>query len=103
MSLVTNIGPKPNVMDETPEACRRIKVQQPILTNAELEKIREIADPHFKSKTLRMLFRVAEGPDGLGAAVDGVCQQAADAINGGHKVLILRGWGGKPAWAPAPS
>ena len=60
MSLVTNIGPKPNVMEEAPESCRRIKVQQPILTNSDLEKIREIADPHFKSKTLRMLFRVAD-------------------------------------------
>jgi glutamate synthase (NADPH/NADH) large chain/glutamate synthase (ferredoxin) len=59
MSLVTNIGPKPNLMDESPESCRRIKVQQPILTNADLQKIREIADSHFKSKTLRMLFRVA--------------------------------------------
>ncbi len=103
MSLVTNIGPKPNVMDETPEACRRIKVQQPILTNAELEKIREIADPHFKSKTLRMLFSVAEGPDGLGAAVDGVCQQASDAIKEGYKFLILSDRGVNEEWAPIPS
>jgi glutamate synthase (NADPH/NADH) large chain len=103
MSLVTNIGPKPNVMDETPEACRRIKVQQPILTNAELEKIREIADPHFKSKTLRMLFRVAEGPDGLGATVDSVCQQASDAIKEGYKFLILSDRGVNEEWAPIPS
>src|SRR5213593_1059099 len=103
MSLVTNIGPKPNVMDETPEACRRIKVQQPILTNADLEKIREIADPNFKSKTLRMLFRVAEGPDGLGAAVDGVCQQASDAIKEGYKFLILSDRGVNEEWAPIPS
>ena len=53
-------------MHETPEACRRIKVQQPILTNADLEKIREIGDPHFKSNTLRMLFRVADGSGAWG-------------------------------------
>ncbi len=103
MSLVTNIGPKPNVMAETPEACRRIKVQQPILTNAELEKIREIADLHFKSKTLRMLFRVAEGPDGLGAAVDSLCQQASDAIKEGYKFLILSDRGVNEEWVPIPS
>ncbi len=103
MSLVTNIGPKPNVMDETPEACRRIKVQQPILTNADLKKIREIADPHFKSKTLRMLFRVAEGPDGLGAAVDGLCQQASQAIKDGYKFLILSDRGVNQEWAPISS
>jgi len=103
MSLVTNIGPKPNVMAETPEACRRIKVQQPILTNADLEKIRQIADPHFKGKTLRLLFRVAEGPDGLCAAVDDLCQQASQAIKDGYKFLILSDRGVNEEWAPIPS
>ena len=80
MSLSTSIGPKPNLMDEHPESCRRIRVKQPILTNADLQKIREINDPNFKSKTLKMLFRVAEGPEGLGAAVDDLCRQASQAI-----------------------
>ncbi len=103
MSLVTNIGPKPNLMAETPEACRRIKVQQPILTNAELQKIREIEDPHFKSKTLRMLFRVAEGADGLGAAVEALCQEATQAIRDDYKFLILSDRGVNDHWAPIPS
>ena len=103
MSLVTNIGPKPNVMDEMPESARRIRVKQPILTNADLEKIREIADPHFKSKTLRMLFRVATGPDGLAAAVDGLCGQASQAIRDGYKFLILSDRGVNDEWAPIPS
>jgi glutamate synthase (NADPH/NADH) large chain/glutamate synthase (ferredoxin) len=103
MSLVTNIGPKPNLMDESPESCRRIKVQQPILTNADLQKIREIADSHFKSKTLRMLFRVAEGPDGLGAAVDDLCKQASQAIKEGYTFLILSDRGVNEEWAPIPS
>ena len=103
MSLVTNIGPKPNLMDESPESCRRIKVQQPILTNADLQKIRGISDPHFKSKTLRMLFRVAEGPDGLSEAVDELCQQASQAIRDGYKFLILSDRGVDEQWAPIPS
>jgi glutamate synthase (NADPH/NADH) large chain len=103
MSLVTNIGPKPNLMDESPESCRRIKVQQPILTNADLQKIRGISDSHFKSKTLRMLFRVAEGPDGLGEAVDDLCRQASQAIKEGHKFLILSDRGVDEQWAPIPS
>ncbi len=103
MSLVTNIGPKPNLMDESPESCRRIKVQQPILTNADLHKIRGISDPHFRSKTLRMLFRVAEGPDGLGEAVDDLCRQASQAIKEGYKFLILSDRGVDENWAPIPS
>ncbi|WP_447979555.1 glutamate synthase large subunit [Candidatus Nitrospira bockiana] len=103
MSLVTNIGPKPNVMEEAPESARRIRVKQPILTNADLEKIREIADPHFKSKTLRMLFRVADGPDGLEAAVNELCRQASQAIREGYKFLILSDRGVNEEWAPIPS
>ncbi|TKB83483.1 MAG: glutamate synthase large subunit, partial [Nitrospira sp.] len=103
MSLTTSIGPKPNLMDENPESCRRIRVKQPILTNADLQKIREIADPHFKSKTLKMLFRVAEGPEGLGAAVDDLCRQASQAIKEGYKFLILSDRGVNEEWAPIPS
>ncbi|MFO0716767.1 MAG: glutamate synthase large subunit [Nitrospira sp.] len=103
MSLTTSIGPKPNLMDEHPESARRIRVKQPILTNADLHKIREIADPHFKSKTLKMLFRVAEGPEGLGAAVDDLCRQASQAIREGYKFLILSDRGVNAEWAPIPS
>ncbi len=103
MSLTTSIGPKPNLMNESPESCRRIRVKQPILTNADLQKIREIADPHFKSKTLKMLFRVADGPEGLGVAVDELCRQASQAITEGYKFLILSDRGVSEAWAPIPS
>ncbi len=103
MSLTTSIGPKPNLMDEYPEACRRIRVKQPILTNAELQKIREIADANFKSKTLKLLFRVAEGPGGLGPAVDDLCRQASQAIREGYKFLILSDRGVNEEWAPIPS
>ena len=50
MSLTTSIGPKPNLMDEHPESCRRIRVKQPILTNADLQKIREITDSAFQEQ-----------------------------------------------------
>ncbi|MGZ8393510.1 MAG: glutamate synthase large subunit [Nitrospira sp.] len=103
MSLTTSIGPKPNLMDEHPESCRRIRVKQPILTNADLQKIREINDPNFKSKTLKMLFRVAEGPEGLGAAVDDLCKQASQAIREGYKFLILSDRGVNEDYAPIPS
>ncbi|MDT7044199.1 glutamate synthase large subunit [Candidatus Nitronereus thalassa] len=103
MSLVTNIGPKPNLIAETPEACRRIKVRQPILTNSDLQKLREFEDPHFVSQTLPMLFRVAEGPEGLGAAVDQLCRDASKAIKDGYKFLILSDRGINQDWAPIPS
>jgi glutamate synthase (NADPH/NADH) large chain/glutamate synthase (ferredoxin) len=103
MSLATNIGPKANLLEEAPETCRRIRVRQPVLTNADLEKIRNITDPHFRSKTLRMLFPVSQGPAGLEAAVGDLCRQASEAIQAGYKFLILSDRGVDADWAPIPS
>ncbi|MBI3610210.1 MAG: glutamate synthase large subunit [Nitrospirae bacterium] len=103
MSLVTSIGPKANLLGETPESCRRIKVNQPILTNADLEKIRTISDGHFKTQTLRILFPVSEGPQGLPAAVDRLCRQVSDAIKAGYNFVILSDRGVNADWAPIPS
>ncbi|MCG3110511.1 MAG: glutamate synthase large subunit [Candidatus Manganitrophus sp. SB1] len=103
MSLVTNIGPKSNLLGETPEHARRIRVQQPILTNADLEKIRTIADGHFKTQTLRMLFPAAEGPTGLAPALERLCKEASEAIRAGYKFIILSDRGVNAEWAPIPS
>src|SRR3979409_1927400 len=60
MSLVSIIGPRPNLFDlQGMAGTKRLEVRQPILTDADLEKIRsisEIADTHFKSRTLDTTF-----------------------------------------------
>ncbi len=103
MSLVTTIGPKANLLGEKPEAARRIKVQQPILTNADLEKIRQIEDGHFKTKTLKMLFRAVNGQKELAITLDELCHQASAAIQSGYKFIILSDRGVDEIWAPIPS
>ncbi|MFQ5780232.1 MAG: glutamate synthase central domain-containing protein, partial [Nitrospiria bacterium] len=103
MSLITTIGPKANLLEESPEHARRIKVHQPILTNADLEKIRQISDGHFRTITLKMLFLAANGPKEMVAAVDKLCQQATEAIRTGYKFIILSDRGVNADWAPIPS
>ncbi|HXN05979.1 MAG TPA: glutamate synthase large subunit [Nitrospiria bacterium] len=102
MSLATSIGPKQNLLGETPEHCRRIKVSQPILTNSDLEKIRSIADGHFKSQTLKILFPASDGPQGLARALALVCEQATQAIRSGYNFIILSDRGVNAEWAPIP-
>ena len=73
MSLVSIIGPRPNLFDlKGLASTKRLEVRQPILTDADLEKIRsigDIAESHFKSRTLDTTFHA--GPwrrrDGPGA------------------------------------
>lgn len=103
MSLVTYIGPKGDLSEETPNSCRAIRLEQPILTNEDLLKIRELNDPHFQTKTLRMLFPVSQGAQGLEQALENLCQEAAQAASSGTHLLILSDRGVDSSWAPIPS
>jgi glutamate synthase (NADPH) large chain len=89
MSLATSLGPKANLMLEAPEACRRIRVDQPILTDAELAKIRAIKGPHFRARTLSLVFEAAQGPAALETALEAICDQAVSAVREGYQFLIL--------------
>ena len=77
MSLVSFIGPRPNLFDlEGQAARRRLEVRQPILTNEDLEKIRaigDISDNQFQTKTLDITYRENRGADYLSEALDNLC------------------------------
>jgi glutamate synthase (NADPH/NADH) large chain len=75
MSLVSFIGPRPNMLDlEGRLARKRLEVRQPILTNEDLEKIRSIGDMETTRSTPRRStspIRRAKGAEGMEAALDG--------------------------------
>jgi glutamate synthase (NADPH/NADH) large chain len=93
MSLVSIIGPRPNLFDlEGVAGTKRLEVRQPILTDADLEKIRsisEIADTHFKSRTLDTTFDAALGAPGLEQVLDELCARAEAAVREGINIVIL--------------
>jgi len=93
MSLVSIIGPRPNLfsLEETSNT-KRLEVRQPILTNADLEKIRsisEVSDSHFKSITLDITFPSEHGATGMEWAIDAVCERAEEAVRAGTNIIIL--------------
>ena len=93
MSLVSIIGPRPNLFDlEGAAGNKRLEVRQPILTDADLEKIRsisEIADTHFKSRTLDTTFHAGLGAAGLEQVLDELCARAEAAVREGINIVIL--------------
>ncbi len=92
MSLVSLIGPRPNLLDlDSGGAHMRLEVRQPILNNEDLEKIRHIDScvNTFRSITLDMCYPVSEGAGGMKSAVDRICQEAQQAVLDGHNILIL--------------
>ena len=102
-SLYTYLGREGNLLDETPMHAHLLKLKQPILSNLDLEKLRNVAAGHLRSVTLPMLFNVADGPMGLEKAVDGLCAQAAAAVKEGASILILSDRGVDQDHAPIPS
>src|SRR5436190_8983293 len=93
MSLVSIIGPRPNLFDLRGVAgTKRLEVRQPILTDGDLEKIRsisEIADSHFKSRTLDTTFHAGFGAAGLEQVLDELCARAEAAVREGVNIIIL--------------
>ncbi len=92
MSLVSIIGPRPNLFDlEGTSKRKRLEVQQPILTNANLEKIRAISDigDHFKSLTLDTTWPAESGAAGMQGAIADLCAKADAAVREGINIIIL--------------
>jgi glutamate synthase (NADPH) large chain len=102
MSLAVLLGPHHNVLEETPEHARKIYLPQPILSTADLAKIRSL-DDYFTAATLSATFPVAEGRAGLGRALDRLCAEAADAIRAGATLLVVSDRGVDEETAPIPS
>ncbi|TIV50298.1 MAG: glutamate synthase subunit alpha, partial [Mesorhizobium sp.] len=92
MSLVSFIGPRPNIFDLVGTSRRkRLEVRQPILTNGDLEKIRSIGhtEDRFDTKTIDITYGSNEGAAGMQGAIDRLCERAEAAVAGGYNIIIL--------------
>ena len=102
-SLEMFIGSERNLFEESPEHCHQLRVLRPVLTNAELEKIRNVDMPGVRSTTLSTLFDVGDGVGSLKGAMDELCQRASQAVKQGYTILILSDRGVDADHAPIPS
>ncbi len=93
MSLVSFIGPRPNLFDlEGMSTRKRLEVRQPILTNEDLEKIRaigDIADNQFQTQTLDTTYASHKGAAGMEIALSALCARAEKAVHDGFNIIVL--------------
>jgi glutamate synthase (NADPH/NADH) large chain len=105
MSLVSMIGPRPNLLGRQAGSHKRLEVAQPILTNEDLAKIRsihELVDGAFRTATLDATWAAEEGPGGLEWALDRLCRQATDEVLADMNILILSDREASPDRIPIP-
>ncbi|NEU79239.1 glutamate synthase large subunit [Nostoc sp. UIC 10630] len=86
MSLKVELGERGNLLEPKAEYARRLKLESPVLTDGELEAIKLSG---FATAELSTLFAIANGPEGLKAAVESLQAQAAESVRAGAKILIL--------------
>jgi len=89
MSLMTFIGNSPNILEETPQQARLVKLRHPVLSNEDLARLRNLHIADFTSVTLPIGFPAGGGGKELEAALDQLCQQAEAAARAGHRILVL--------------
>src|SRR5258705_1175432 len=102
-STETMIGSEGTLLKPTPASCRMIKLEHPILTNDELEKLRHVDRPGFKAITLPILFNAEEGAKGLETAMEKLFASADRAIHDSVNILVLSDRGMDASHAPIPA
>ncbi|MCW5655039.1 glutamate synthase-related protein [Hydrogenophaga sp.] len=93
MSLVSFIGPKPNLLDiNQVNPPMRLEVSQPVLDFTDMAKLRDIetvTQGKFRSHTLDITYPASWGRAGVEAQLASLCASAVDAIKGGRNILIV--------------
>ncbi|MCH6258578.1 glutamate synthase large subunit [Puniceicoccaceae bacterium K14] len=103
MSLRSYVGASLNLLEETPNHCHKIEIQQPVLTNENLEKIKFIDHNHFQAQTIDITFK-ATGDDGaLEKGLSRICRNAKEAVEDGYAIIILSDRHINNDRAPVPS
>lgn len=86
MSLQMHLGERGNLLHIEPKNAHTLLLESPVISKAEIDFIKEC---DFDSIVLSCLFPVSDGPSGLELALKKLCQQATEAVNNGHKIIIL--------------
>jgi len=93
MSLVSFIGPKPNLLDtNNVNPPMRLEVSQPVLGFNDMARLRNISihtGGKFKSYELNICYPLAWGKEGIEASLASLCAEAVDAVKSGHNILVV--------------
>ena len=93
MSLVSFIGPKPNLLDiNAINPPMRLEVPQPVLDFDDMARLRQIekhTGAKFKCHELDITYPLAWGAEGIEAKLASLCAESVDAIRTGHNILII--------------
>jgi len=98
-----NLGKDRNIFSITERQCRKLRIQNPVISNADLEKIRSIDIESFKAETIQILYTKSKGLNGLEDALDNIVIQVEKALEKKNNIIILSDRGISQELAPIPA
>ena len=98
-----SIGEDINIFDITAEQCKKLRIQNPVISNEDLDKIKYIEHPDFKAKSISMLYDAQKGMNGLEDRLDRIVQEVVDAVEDDCNIIILSDRTADKNKAPIPS
>ena len=96
------IGGDFNIFDIEPKHCKKLKIQNPVISNEDLDKIRNIDHADFKSVTISTLYKIEKGVNGLERSLEKCIQATYKAVSEGCNIVILSDRGVTEKLAPIP-
>ncbi|MCK5113716.1 MAG: glutamate synthase subunit alpha, partial [Phycisphaerae bacterium] len=105
MSLMMYVGKKPNLLTETPQHCRQLKLPNPILTNEDIDRLMRVKADDFKVATIPCVFEIDrhDPPGSLRRGLRQLTDTAETAAKDGATLLILSDRGTDKTHAAIPS
>lgn len=97
------IGGDRDIFDVIPEQAKKLVIQNPVISNEDLDKIKNIQHPDFKSVTIPILYPISKGVNGLEEALDNILILCEKAVNNGANIVILSDRNIDKEQAPIPA
>jgi glutamate synthase (NADPH/NADH) large chain len=98
-----SIGGDLNIFEIVPEQAKKLRIQNPVISNEDLDKIKFIEHPDFKATSISILYEVEKGLNGLEAKLDEIITEIIKSIDDGCNTIILSDRNVSDKKAPIPA
>ena len=97
-----SLGSEFNLFEISPAHSKKLSIQNPVISNEDLDKIRCLETEDFKTASISTLYEINNGLNGLENALDDIISEVDKALAKGVNIIILSDRGVSPSLAPIP-
>ena len=97
-----SIGSSYNIFRINQNHAKKLHINNPVISNADLYKIKHINHPDFKAISISTLYNLTHGLNGLEHSLSTMLQEIEDALDRGINIIILSDRSVDEKMAPIP-